>query len=602
MTVQYFDDLYRDGMSNHNHYGVDFNFPRIDDFLISGCSKLITIEELKEAVFSMGPFKSPGPDGLCPIFFHSQWDIISKSLASLHNGGLGLRHLKHQNKAFMTKLGWGLVNQQDDLWVRVLRSKYQCGSDVVPNVVKRSNSSRLWKGIANSWHHVRDGLVWRIGDGQQVRFWTDSWLPNGKKLEEYAFHPLSVAEQHKPVSEFIFASGAWAWDKFDSLVPADVCSMINTVMPPSSALPPDKVAWKHSRDGMFTTRSAYHAISRDEDSVTRNFWKWQGMEKIRLFLWLCGHNRILTNEARWRRGLSSCDTCSHCNNESETLLHTLRDCVKVRPIWMWLVHPSHWNIFFGLDRVEWLEHNLFASLGCDNRSWDKVFANACWVIWKLRNADIFCSEDPSSNDPIRYISHLVDSFSSAWNRKGMEWKNAGVRTPHFISWHKPEEGWVKINVDGAWREPSNRATCGGLIRDCYGNLQLGFMRNIGNCNILTAEVWAILSGLEAAWSMGFKKVELETDSLMAIKVLDLSTSSSHPCAAVIHQIRHFLSRDWLVKILHIFLEGNMAADPVAAAAFDSNMKLVTFTDTPLFLRSWLKYDIDGNGYFRSCLA
>lgn len=35
------------------------------------------------AVFEMGPLKAPGPDGLQPIFSHSQWDIIGSSICNL---------------------------------------------------------------------------------------------------------------------------------------------------------------------------------------------------------------------------------------------------------------------------------------------------------------------------------------------------------------------------------------------------------------------------------------------------------------------------------------------------------------------------------------
>lgn len=39
--------------------------------------------EIKEAIFAMGPLKSPGPDGLHLVFFHVHWDILSDSMCSL---------------------------------------------------------------------------------------------------------------------------------------------------------------------------------------------------------------------------------------------------------------------------------------------------------------------------------------------------------------------------------------------------------------------------------------------------------------------------------------------------------------------------------------
>ncbi|QHO04624.1 LINE-1 retrotransposable element ORF2 protein [Arachis hypogaea] len=44
-----------------------------------------------------------------------------------NNGGLGIRHARTLNRAFMMKVGWGLIEKKDALWARVLRSKYGGG-------------------------------------------------------------------------------------------------------------------------------------------------------------------------------------------------------------------------------------------------------------------------------------------------------------------------------------------------------------------------------------------------------------------------------------------------------------------------------------------
>lgn len=69
-----------------------------------------------------------------------------------------MRHLKDSGAAFMVKLGWGLVNKKNALWARVLRAKYDCGNDVIPNMVKKNENSRMWKGIVKNWNSVEQGL------------------------------------------------------------------------------------------------------------------------------------------------------------------------------------------------------------------------------------------------------------------------------------------------------------------------------------------------------------------------------------------------------------------------------------------------------------
>ena len=102
------------------------------------------------------------------------WDLVCRPKTC---GGLGLRYASCINLAFMAKIGWGLITNLDDLWVWVLRSKYRCGNDLIPQVRKGSDSSNLWKGICQAWNIVENNVIWRLGDGPRVKFWADRWLP-----------------------------------------------------------------------------------------------------------------------------------------------------------------------------------------------------------------------------------------------------------------------------------------------------------------------------------------------------------------------------------------------------------------------------------------
>lgn len=45
------------------------------------------------------------------------WNEVGKSKK---NGGLGIKHARSQNQAFLIKLGWKLMKQKDDLWAKVI--------------------------------------------------------------------------------------------------------------------------------------------------------------------------------------------------------------------------------------------------------------------------------------------------------------------------------------------------------------------------------------------------------------------------------------------------------------------------------------------------
>jgi len=48
------------------------------------------------------------------------------------DGGLGVREMYPMNKAFIVKLGWGIINDSRYLGARVLRGKYIRTKDNIP--------------------------------------------------------------------------------------------------------------------------------------------------------------------------------------------------------------------------------------------------------------------------------------------------------------------------------------------------------------------------------------------------------------------------------------------------------------------------------------
>ncbi|KAF7838057.1 putative ribonuclease H protein [Senna tora] len=149
---------------------------------------------------------------------------------------------------------------------------------------------------------------------------------------------------------------------------------------------------------------------------------------------------------------------------------------------------------------------------------------------------------------------------------------------------------------------TSRTACGGVARDYLGNFLASFTKYLGDCSVLQAELYAIANGLEVAWSLGFRKVVIESDSLTAVNLLKTPVRSTHPCAAILFRIQTLSAQDWLVSCVHVLREGNMAADAVAAHALTMLDNLAVFTMAPAFLTRWLKHDSDGNGALRSCVV
>lgn len=90
-------------------------------------------------------------------------------------GGLGIRKSKAMNKALVAKIGWRLFQDRHSLWSQILRSKHKVG-DIhdLAWIGDCSKSSSTWRSIAKCIREVMDrGKAWVIGNGRNIRFWSD---------------------------------------------------------------------------------------------------------------------------------------------------------------------------------------------------------------------------------------------------------------------------------------------------------------------------------------------------------------------------------------------------------------------------------------------
>jgi hypothetical protein len=70
----------------------------------------------------------------------------------------------------MMKLSWQILTQPSKLWVKILKAKYKCGMNIIPNFKHASNSSPLWRAIVNAWDDVKGNITRVIRDGVDTHF------------------------------------------------------------------------------------------------------------------------------------------------------------------------------------------------------------------------------------------------------------------------------------------------------------------------------------------------------------------------------------------------------------------------------------------------
>ena len=151
--------------------------------------------------------------------------------------------------------------------------------------------------------------------------------------------------------------------------------------PPMNLGYPDAITWLGSHDGDFAVKSAYGLISSDmllpADPLFRLIWKFDVMERIRVFLWHVIVDALPTSFFRFSRHITDDPSCTRCNmNMHETTSHVFRDCTTASCFWTRLVDAETYLHFFIANLRSWVHWNLDPHNPIDGLYWARLFASA----------------------------------------------------------------------------------------------------------------------------------------------------------------------------------------------------------------------------------
>ena len=104
------------------------------------------------------------------------WMAWGKLCIPKSEGGMGFRDIYSFNLAMLAKQCWRIVTEPESLVARVLKAKYFPNGSIL-EATPKNGSSFTWQSICAGIHTFKRGAIWRIGDGQKVNIWEDSWIP-----------------------------------------------------------------------------------------------------------------------------------------------------------------------------------------------------------------------------------------------------------------------------------------------------------------------------------------------------------------------------------------------------------------------------------------
>jgi hypothetical protein len=321
-----------------------------------------------------------------------------------------------------------------------------------------------------------------IGDGHGTKAWEACWIAQGLRVNELdVVIPPSL--ENASVADLVANDGGWNWNNI-SWLPENILNMIAAIPAPVADIGKDTIFWPSENHGQFTVSSAYDLLMKyepcDDEKMWRMILKLQVPERVKCYIWLLKHGRVLTN-LRLSKMHRGSPFCSFCGDIIETELHVLRDCAQCMIIWLAVVKDSTRAKNFNSNLQEWIGSNLNGEIqGEGVENWPSFWAHACHSLWFWRNKEAHVDNFVRPSDPTQVIKKKVNDYLLACKTDNII--HCVPRVIQHVGWSPPGDGWVALNTDGA-ENSDHKYGCGGLMRGSSGEWLGGFAKGLGDCSI-----------------------------------------------------------------------------------------------------------------------
>ncbi|XP_028193184.1 uncharacterized protein LOC114378756 [Glycine soja] len=109
------------------------------------------------------------------------WIRWEKVCLPKERGGLGIKDINTFNMDLLGKWKWHLLQNQGELWAKVLESRYG-GWRGLDDEARAANESTWWRDLKKATQQsyqgraIHAGFRWKVGVGDRIKFWEDRWL------------------------------------------------------------------------------------------------------------------------------------------------------------------------------------------------------------------------------------------------------------------------------------------------------------------------------------------------------------------------------------------------------------------------------------------
>nr|KYP58280.1 hypothetical protein KK1_004579 [Cajanus cajan] len=171
-----------------------------------------------------------------------KWMRWERLAISKLEGGLGFKNLSSFNLAMLGKQAWRLLSNPNSLISRIYQAKYYPESSFL-NTSLGHNPSYTWKSLWSTQHLLKNGIRWRLGNGNTIPVWGEPWVKYNDNYHCIHPHDPSNSQAFKVSDLMSNDKNGWNDVLINSLLDKDTSNRILNI-PILNPRCEDKHIWK----------------------------------------------------------------------------------------------------------------------------------------------------------------------------------------------------------------------------------------------------------------------------------------------------------------------------------------------------------------------
>ncbi|XP_019252907.1 PREDICTED: uncharacterized protein LOC109231725 [Nicotiana attenuata] len=443
-------------------------------------------------------------------------------------GGVGFRSLHDMATALCCKLWWNF-RTKPTLWSAFMSQKYS--KKINPMVVPWSDGSHVWRKMLECRDIIEHKILWQPRMGSAL-FWYENWTGLGSLY--FVTPPDFVCDETVHNIYDVVQNGQWDEERIKEILPEDIAAhILDNIQPPVECEKIDNHVWMLETRGEFSVKSAWDYLRRRQNpsNAYRNIWVKGLPFKIAFFMWKVWRNKLPLDDFFRKLGYLMASKCWCCTEpKEETMQHLFFTSYAANKVWRYyLGHAgiSMEGITLHQAIIKCWTAEVIPRLKPIMQALPSVIL---WELWKRRNSYKY-GYSVTINRVVYQISTTMQSLiklrKPAMQNVPNRWpdmlKMMEQYTPILkyskVLWELPQQGWIKVNTDGASRGNPGRSSIGFALRNEEGDLVYACGKEVNEGSNTSAEAMAIYEALKFCIDNDYVLIELHTDSMMLKNVI-----------------------------------------------------------------------------------